>query len=198
MKWPYAAMVQREMVPPAPVHDLLFAGALRRDPAGETGLYGDRTALVWELHRRLWPKMAVTAPGGGDVNNRMLVSDVAASAHAHLGFGRPDVPGWVDTRVFQVAGAGGVLIHDDVGGILTPGEHFVPFERASVVEETKDGQRSRLDVAATAENVVRAVHKVTKDTAAWAIRERAFAHVQKHHTWVNRVQQALAPWFGGK
>jgi len=176
--WPYAAMVQREMVQPAAVVDcdLLFAGMLRRD---EDGLYGERTSLVYELHKRLWPRMQIVSPGGGDANNRMQVADVAPRVGAVLGFGRPSVPGWIDTRVFQWAGAGGVLIHDDVGGILQPDEHYLKFRS----EHGVDG-------------VISCVEKARDPEMTRGMRARAFAHVQKHHTWINRVDQALDPFFG--
>ena len=185
-RWPYAAMVQREMAAPGPVtHDLLFAGALRRDKEGEPGLYGERTELVWELHRRLWPRMAITSPGGGDINNRMHVADIVGTTHAVLGYGRPEINGWVDTRVFQWPGAGGLLIHDDDGGFLSPGEHYLRFESGPTLD-------------ATVESVLRALHQAKDADAACAIRRRAFTHVQQHHTWVNRVDDALAPFFGGR
>ncbi len=178
IRWPYAAMAQREMVQPTADLDcdLLFAGLLRREEE-KGGLYGERTALVHELQRRLWPRMQIVSPGGGDVNNRMHVADVAARVGAVLGFGRPDVPGWIDTRVFQWPGAGAVLIHDDTGGVLEDGVHFLRFSR-------KDG----------VDGVLRAVERAKTDGAA--IRARAFAHIQAHHTWCNRVDEALEPFFG--
>lgn len=195
LRWPYAAMVQREMVPPRPECDLLFAGLLRRDPEGAPGLYGTRTAVVWELHHRLWPRMQLVSPGAGDINNRMQVADVAARAGAVLGFGRPEVPGWVDTRCFQWSGAGGVLIHDDAAEFLTPGEHYLPFERVTYTDTPESGPPvTRISMEPTVDNILRCVERAKVEGPA--IRERAFAHVQRHHTWVNRVEQALAPWFG--
>lgn len=177
LRWPYAAMVQREIG--APVEewrcDLLFAGHLRRDAEG----YGDRTKLVYALARWLGPKMRVISPGGGDVNNRMLVADVAPSAGAVLGYGRPGVPGWIDTRVFQWPGAGGLLIHDDAGDVLAPDEHFLRFDPKDAVE-----------------SVLRCLARAPSEGPA--IRARAFAHVQRSHTWVQRVEQALGAFYEGK
>lgn len=173
LRWPYAAMVQKEIAPPRSewVCDLLFAGHLRRDP-----LYGPRTELVFDLQRRLGPKMRIVV-AGDDGNNRMLVADVAPSAGAVLGLARPEVPGWIDTRVFQYPGAGGVLIHDDAGEFLAPGEHYVRFDRAG-----------------GADAVLPALARARVEGPA--IRERAFLHVQAHHTWLNRVETALAAFYG--
>ena len=180
VRWPYAAMVQREAVRPERVdYDLAFAGNLRRQRDGEAvDLYGARTDLVHELHRRLWPRMSVVSPGGGDTNNRMQVADVVATTHAVLGFGRPEVSGWIDTRVFQWPGAGGLLITDDAGDVLEPDVHYLRFDRANAVDS------------------ILWLLERAKGPDAQAIRDRAFAHVQRHHTWAHRVKQALAPFFG--
>jgi hypothetical protein len=171
IRWPYAAMAQAAIGPRSAewACDLFFAGHLRRDAEG----YGDRTKLVYALAARLGRRMRVVSPGGGDVNNRMQVADVAPSAGAVLGYGRPDVAGWIDTRIFQYAGAGGVLIHDDAGGVLEPGAHFLQFDPRNAEESV---------IACLARAVVEGP----------AIRERAFAHVQAHHTWRHRVIEALA------
>jgi hypothetical protein len=174
--WPYAAFAQAEIGEPLDEWrcDLLFAGHLRRAEEG----YGDRTRLVHALRARLGRRMRIVSPGGGDTNNRMLFADVAPSAGAVLGYGRPDVPGWIDTRVFQVGGAGGVLIHDDAGGILEPGVHFVPFDPRRGVD------------------AVLAAMECAREEGP-RIRAAAFAHIQAHHTWRHRVEAALAVHFGG-
>jgi hypothetical protein len=174
VRWPYAAMVQRAIGEPRPAHacDLLFAGHLRAD-----AIYGTRTALVQGLQAELGPRMRIVCPGGGDTNNRMLVADVAPSVGAVLGFARPEVPGWIDTRVFQYPGAGGVLIHDDAGEFLEPDVHYLRFDRT-------DAHAS----------VLRCVARAKAEGPA--LRERAFRHVQRHHTWVQRVEVALAAFFG--
>lgn len=171
--WPYAAMVQREAGESRTewAYDLVFAGHLRSDD-----LYGPRTALVHALQQRLGARMRVVSPGGGDSNNRMLVADVAPSAGAVLGFGRPEVPGWVDTRVFQYPGAGGVLVHDDAGDFLTPDQHYLQVARGDV------------------DAVLAAVERARSEGPA--IRQRAFRHVQENHTWLNRVEVALAAFYG--
>lgn len=173
IRWPYAAMVQKEIGQPRSewACDLLFAGHVRIDE-----VYGPRTSLVFRLHQLLGARMRIVSPGGGDTNNRMLVADVAPSAGAVLGFGRPEVPGWIDTRVFQYAGAGGVLIHDDAGGFLWPGEHYLQVPRGDI------------------EAIIRAVERAQVDGPA--LRERAFSHVQAQHTWVHRVDTALQAYFG--
>lgn len=175
IRWPYAAMVQREIADPMSewVCDLLFAGILRADESH----YGERTSLVYRLHQLMGPRMRIVTAHGGDVNNRMLVADVAASAGSVLGLSRPDVPGWIDTRAFQYPGAGGVLIHDDAGDFLEPDVHYLRFDR--------DGG---------AESVTQCVERAKKEGPG--IRERAFRHIQHHHTWIQRVDVALQAFFG--
>lgn len=174
VRWPYAAMAQKNIGEPRTewACDLLFAGLDRDDD-----LYGTRTRLVRELQKELGVRMRVVSPGGGDVNNRMLVADVAPSVGAVLGYARPDVKGWIDTRCVQYPGAGGLLIHDDAGELLEPNVHYLQFDRAKAVE-----------------SVLWCVDRAKKEGAA--IRERAFAHIQANHTWAHRVEQALAAFFG--
>lgn len=173
IRWPYAAMVQREIGTPLPEWDcdLLFAGHLRGD-----SFYGPRTALVLELQRLYGERMRLVSPGGGDTNNRMLVADVAPSAGAILGFGRPEVEGWIDTRVFQYPGAGGVLIHDDAGEFLEPDVHYLRVPRGDIDAIGAAVERAKIEGP--------------------AMRERAFAHVQAAHTWVQRVETALTAFYG--
>lgn len=170
-RWPYAAMAQRELGEPVDALrcGLLFAGITRKDD----GIYSPRTELLGVLREKLGERLTVRT---GGVNDRMQAADVAASATAVLGFGRPEVPGWIDTRCFQFPGAGGVLLHDDAGEFLEPGVHFVKFERGA-------------DAYATARNVVGAYELV--EHGADELRRRAFEHVQRHHTWRHRVVQAL-------
>ena len=178
LRWPYGAMVQREIGEPVDAWrcDLLFAGHMRGD-----GLYGERTMLVDSLLKTLGDRMRVICPGFGHVNNRMLVADAAPSAGAVLGFGRPEVPGWTDTRIVQWTGAGGVLVHDDASEFLVPDEHYLRYERGAQVWQTM-------------ESVLRCVERAK--TEGLTIRERAFRHVQAHHTWVHRVEDALAAFYG--
>lgn len=175
LKWPYAAMIQKEIGPSRDewACDLLFAGHLRDDGAG---LYGDRTRLVLALSQQLGPRMRIVSPGGGDTNNRMLVADVAPSANAVLGFARPDVPGWIDTRVFQYPGSGGILIHDDAGDFLEPGVHYLKFDRSDPID-----------------SILAEVERARSESG---MRERAFRHIQQNHTWVQRVETALVAYYG--
>ncbi len=175
LQWPYAAMTQKEIASLRTewACDLLFAGILRPDESH----YGERTSLVFRLHQLFGPRMRIVSPGAGDPNNRMLVADVAASAGAVLGLARPEVPGWIDTRVFQYPGAGGVLIHDNAGAFLEADVHYLQFDRNNAVD-----------------SICRSVERAQKEGPA--LRERAFRHVQAHHTWVQRVEVALAAFFG--
>jgi hypothetical protein len=171
LRWPYAAMAQRELGDPVDALrcGLLFAGIVRKDD----DLYSPRTDLLGVLRHRLGDRLTVRT---GGVNDRMQSADVAASAQAVLGFGRPEVPGWVDTRVFQYPGAGGILLHDDAKGFLVPGVHFVAFERG-------------VDADTTARNVVEAFERVGHQELE--MRRRAFEYIQARHTWRHRVEQVL-------
>lgn len=171
VRWPYAAMAQREIGAPVDALrcGLLFAGIARKDD----DLYSPRTELLGVLHQKLGARLTVRA---GVVNDRMQAADVAASAQAVLGFGRPEVKGWVDTRVFQYPGAGGVLLHDDAAEFLEPGVHFLQFTRGA------DAEQTARDVVGTFEFAEQGIPEM---------RVRAFVHVQEHHTWRHRVEQAL-------
>ena len=168
LHWPYFAFAQERIAAPGPAYacDLFFAGTLGKEP-----VYAERTRLVEAIGRRVHLRTA--QPG---VNTLLDTAQVAADAGAVLGFGRPGVSGWVDTRVFQYPGAGAVLLHDDAAGYLEPWVHFVPYESGS--SESAVEALGRLAAARESERQV--------------LRERAFAHVQKHHSSVARVRQVLA------
>jgi len=170
-RWLYAAMAQKEMGQPVDALRcfVLFAGIVRRD---DSQLYGPRSDVLGELRLILGDKLTIRT---ATVNDRMQAADVAVSAGAVLGFGRPEVPGWVDTRVFQYPGAGGLLMHDDAGGILEPGRHFLQFTRGS-------------DAFETARNISGLTGEIGDSQP---MRAEAFAHIQKHHTWRHRVVEAL-------
>jgi glycosyl transferase family 1 len=172
VRWPYAAMAQREIGEPVEALrcGLLFAGIARKDDE----LYSPRTELLGVLHQKLGERLTVRA---GVVNDRMQVADVAASAQAVLGYGRPEVKGWTDTRIFQYSGAGGVLLHDDAAEFLEPSVHFLHFSRGADAEQTARG------VVGVFEEAERGLPEM---------RRRAFEWVQAHHTWRHRVEQVLA------
>lgn len=167
LHWPYFAFAQERIEEPKPALrcGLFFAGRL-----GTDAVYGDRTALVEEIKRA---GVSVRIPADG--NTLFRTAEVAASADAVLGFGRPGTSGWVDTRVFQYPGAGGILLHDDVAGYLEPWVHFVPYESGSAASAVE--ALERLAAARESERQV--------------LRERAFAHVQSQHSSTARVQQVL-------
>jgi hypothetical protein len=168
LKWPYFAPVQTAIASAVPALkcDLWFAG--------RTGghLYAARTALLEAIRGR---GVAVRSPTVDGQNTLDYTHKIAASADAVLGFGRPEIPGWVDTRVWQYPGAGGVLLHDDVQGFLEPWVHFVPYESGN------------------AESVVEALGRLRalSEYQRRALRQRAFDHVQEHHSSVARVKQVL-------
>lgn len=170
--WPYAAMTQAQIADPVDEYrcSLLFTGRLRD---GE--LYGARSECVKKL-LEIGGLSMKHFPGPDGINNRMQTADMAASATAVLGFGRPEREGWIDTRVFQYPGAGGVLIHDDVGGMLTPDVHYVPCKHYDV------------------DSILKALE--TAKRGGDAIRQAAFEHVQKNHTFVQRCQQVIDHFYG--
>jgi hypothetical protein len=168
LRWPYFAPVQESMAEPVEEMrcELFFAGT-----AGG-GIYAARTALV-EAIRARGVKVRTPAPGFNTIDR---TAEIAASSDAVLGFGRPDVPAWVDTRCFQYPGAGGILLHDDVQGYLEPWQHFVPY------------------ASGDADSIVDALERLRalKDEGRMALRRRAFRFVQEHHSSVARVRQVLA------
>jgi glycosyl transferase family 1 len=167
LRWPYFAMAQDAIVNPVAALrcELFFAGS------SGGGIYAARSAFLAAVCAR---GIEVQIPAAG-VNTLDRTAEIAASADAVLGFGRPEVPGWCDTRVFQYPGAGGILLHDDVQGYLEPWVHFVPYESGS------------------ADSVVDALARLRRmpDTDRAVLRARAFLHVQEHHSSVARVRQVL-------
>ena len=167
LRWPYFAPVQEAIAEPVEEMrcELVFAGTVGG------GIYAARTALVQELRDR-GIKVRTPAPGFNTIDR---TAEIAASSDAVLGFGRPEVPGWVDTRVFQYPGAGGILIHDDAQGYLDPWEHFVPYRSGD------------------ADSLVEALEKLRAldEAKRFAMRCRAFAFVQDNHSSTARVRQAL-------
>lgn len=175
LPWPYCAFTQASIEAPsipAIAGKLFFAGTAQ---AG--ALYDARNRLIDDVRQRV--PMHVHPPDGG--NTLFRTAKFAPSALAVLGFGRPEAPGWTDTRVFQYPGAGGILIHDHAPQ-LEPWEHFVPY------------------VSGSADSVVEAFQRVQTmtETERTALRERAFAFVQKYHSSVARVRQVLDLLFGSE
>lgn len=171
LHWPYFAFDQAKIADPNPEYacDLAFAGRLDTGP-----LYMKRTELVLMLQHRLGPRMKVF-PNELMPHTLFRTSELAVSAGAILGFGRPERNGWLDVRVFQYPGAGGILLHDDVGGFLEAGVHYIPYTAGSV------------------ESVIDTCLGVIHDAANCAdtIRKQAFHFVQKNHSATARVGQAL-------
>jgi hypothetical protein len=167
LRWPYFAFAQDRIANPdaSLACDLFFAGT-----TGASPVYAARTKLIEAVRRR-----GVKLRQPDDGNTLLRTAEIAASAGAVLGFGRPGTSGWVDTRVFQYAGAGGILLHDDVAGYLEPWVHFVPYRSGDV------------------DSIVEALARLRRLDAAErrAIRETAFTHVQTHHSSVPRVAQVL-------
>lgn len=197
--WPYAAFGQKGIAKPNPrfACDIAFAGrvvyptAFEELPLGnqqlppwcewwnrmhrgqEPGAYEDRTSIILNLeaHHGLHTRVFNSA---NKINTLLMTPELSASALAVLGFGRPDPGGWIDTRVFQYPGAGAILLHDDVGGLLEPNVHYISHE-------------------GTSSSIIETVERLKRTPKAerMKIRLQAFDYVQKHHSWIARVRQVL-------
>lgn len=173
LHWPYFAFDQAEMALPDPTFkcELAFAGRLDTGP-----LYLKRTELVLKLKQALGERMHIY-PSPAVPHTLFLTPVLAASAGAVLGFGRPERNGWLDVRVFQYPGAGGVLLHDDVGGFLEDGTHYMSYHSGDVMSVL---------------NAVSWLKGVRMQHGENPIRDHAFRHVQAHHSATARVREALA------
>lgn len=170
VRWPYFAFAQTAMAAPCPefLCDLAFAGRV-----SESGIYTGRTRLINVLRDRLGDRFRVF-PNESVPHTLMRTPELAASAGAVLGYGRPEAPGWLDVRLFQYPGAGGVLLYDDVdraSEFLVSYEHFIPY-----VKDDSD-------------SVMQAVEFTHRLGLSW--RQKAFRHVQSEHSSVPRIRQAL-------
>jgi hypothetical protein len=174
LHWPYFAFDQDQMADPNPdfVCDLAFAGRLSPE-----GIYADRTRLVMELKAKLGERMKVF-PNESIAHTLYRTPELAVSARAILGYGRPDRNGWLDVRTFQYPGAGGILLSDDDGGFLTTSGSSFWFSYP----------------AGSVDGVLEMVEWMTKWKTGWRaeLRARAFQFVQQHHSATARVRQALA------
>lgn len=168
IKWPYFAFAQDRIAAPDPrwACELWFAGQMNAGP-----VYAQRTKFLTELQRHVKLRL----PTDKDGNTLSKTDVISVSADAVLGFGRPGVKGWVDTRVFQYPGAGAVLVHDDVGGYLEPWVHYVPYQ------------------SGRPESVVEALGEIQSMSVSeqQALRQRAFAYVQEHHSSIARVREVI-------
>lgn len=170
LRWPYFAFAQDRIADAnrALACDLFFAGSVGTGP-----VYAARTKLLEDVRAK---GVRLRLPAAGEGNTLLRTAEIAASSGAVLGFGRPGVAGWVDTRVFQYPGAGAILLHDDGAGYLEPWQHFVPYPSGSAAGIADALGRLRRLSPGARQN----------------IRDRAFAFVQKHHSSVARVSEALA------
>ena len=174
--WPYACFPQDELAAPVPSLrcGVAFAGQVSRG-----AVYNARTAFVDALMAH--PEVDLRVFDGTGGNTLLRTADLAASADAILGFGRPGSD-WVDNRVFQYPGAGAILLHDDVpedSGMepwsgVDPG-HYVPYESGNP------------------ESVIDALRRLRCAGPIWtaALRQRAFLHGQDNHSYTARVKQVL-------
>jgi len=176
LHWPYFCFDQAEMADPHPdfMCDLAFAGRLSTE-----GIYADRTRLVMELKAKLGDRMKIF-PNASVGHTLYRTPELAVSAGAILGYGRPDRPGWQDVRTFLFPGAGGILLSDDAQDYLTPWEQFVPYESGSV-----DSVLRALEWL----KMIRGAHPSSKELV---FREEAFLYTQAKHSATARVRQALA------
>jgi len=176
LRWPYFAFDQARIADPVEEFrcDLAFAGRLDDSP-----LYAERTRLVRALKAKLGDRMKVF-PTPEMTHTLFRTPELAASAGAILGYGRPGRNGWLDVRTFQYPGAGGVLLSDDVDGYLEPGYHYVAYESGSV-----DSVMKALEEALE-------IGRLDRLVMSWGLRRRAFDDVQQSHSATARVREALA------
>jgi len=175
--WPYACFPQDRIAPSVfeMQCSLAFAGQIAAPGAG--GIYDARSNFLRLVQARV-PGFRLF--GGGQDNTLLRTADLAASAGAVLGFGRPN-SGWIDNRVFQYPGAGGILLHDDVptsaGMEPWDGTHgqYVPYPTG--------------DVQAVKEIMVEIQGLPARSRQS--LRDQAFQHGQEHHSYTARVQQVL-------
>ena len=170
-RWPYFAFCQEQIADPVDEFRcaLAFAGRLG------AGIYAERSTLVGWLQRLFGSGMKIY-PTADTPHTLFRTPELAASADAVLGYGRPESKGWTDVRVFQYPGAGGVLWHDDADEFLRAGEHYVKIPRAPTVDD-----------------INRAVEMTIQHGNR--IRHTAFAFMQENHSSLVRVQEAL-DWLG--
>jgi hypothetical protein len=172
LHWPYFAFDQARLAEPVEEYrcDLAFAGRLDTGP-----LYLKRTELVLQLKHKLGDQMKIFH--GQEPHTLYRTPELAASAGAVLGFGRPERNGWLDVRVFQYPGAGAVLLHDDVGGFLDDGAHYMRYKSGDVLAVL---------------NCLDWLKGVRMQHGENPIRQHAFEYVQAKHSATVRVRQALA------
>lgn len=146
---------------------LFFAGQVTQDST-----YGGRTKLLSDVKSR---GVNLYIHSSSDGNTLFRTSEIAPSAQAVLGFGRPGGTGWIDTRVFQYISAGAILFHDDVGGYFEPWVHYIPYESGS------------------AESIAENLDIICKmnDSDRMRIRQNGFDFGQKNHSSVVRCAQVL-------
>jgi hypothetical protein len=183
LHWPYFCFDQAEMADPHPdfMCDLAFAGRLSTE-----GIYADRTRLVMELKAKLGDRMKIF-PNAVVGHTLYRTPELAVSAKAILGYGRPDRPGWRDVRTFLIPGAGGILLTDDFPDEF-PGvkiwEDYIPYDPGSV-ESVLKGLAWVLEMEAR-------VNDHWPGRGLSSLREEVFHKFQHSHSATARVKTALA------
>ena len=170
LRWPYGAFVQSGIAKYSKDFgcELVFAGRL-----GDSAMYHDRTQTLLALHERLGARFRMF-PTDDIKHTLMRTPEIAASADAVLGWGRPESPGWTDVRVFQYPGAGGILLHDDASEWLDPWREYVPIA-------------TRGNVGA-----IMAALDFARGNFGHLARSGILARIQRDHSMLVRVRQALA------
>jgi hypothetical protein len=180
LHWPYFAFDQDRLADPHPdfICDLAFAGRLSTE-----GIYADRTRLVLELKARLGGRMKLF-PSPTVPHTLYRTPELAVSAKAILGYGRPDRNGWQDVRTYLIPGAGGLLLTDDAADHVKPWEDYFPYASGSV--------DSVLTVVERVLDLDSAVSEHWPGRGLQATREGIFHKFQREHSATVRVRQALA------
>lgn len=172
LKFHYAAIPQKERIKtPNPTFqcDVGFVGY-----TSKSGIYEERTKLIELIEAKPAGLVMKQFPKhSGGVNTLYLVPEMAASAGCLIGWGRPECQGWVDARVYETAGAGGIIIHDDVQGVIPEGL-YLPCTRG--------------DYDST---MAAALWVKTHPQEVETMRDKVFHYMQEHHSWENRLSHLV-------
>jgi hypothetical protein len=167
LRWPYFAPAQDEIAAPV---DRCAASSSSPAPSGG-GIYAARSALLEAIRAR---GVAMQQPDAGD-NTLDRTAEIAASADAVLGFGRPRSRAGCDTRVFSTPAPAGSSCTTTCRATSSHGCTTCPTSRANVLRRRGAGAAAH-DVGGGADGAP----------------PSAFSHVQEHHSSVARVRQVLA------
>ena len=175
--WPYGCFYQKEIAAPVKkfMHPMVFTGRLN-----DKGIHAHRTAFIDKLQQYVG---VTTYPSNEYPDTKLLTAEIAASARAVLGVcAGYDIPGYMDVRPFQYAGAGAFLLQRyylDMEKVFIADKHMVWFKH--------DDPAKLFDLYTEWTKRPRRVQKV---------REEGFAFCQTHHSMYHRVKDVIDITYG--